>query len=68
MAARCYELTEAQWERIKVIIPRTETVKLPKDDRLMLNTKFWLARSGTGRHSGPVWPTSDRVQSILKVA
>lgn len=46
MAARRYELTDAQWERIKDLIPRAKTGRTPKDDRLMLNIMFWLARSG----------------------
>jgi len=46
MAVRRYELTDAQWEQIKDIIPRPKTGKPPKDDRMMLNAMFWLARSG----------------------
>ena len=46
MAARRYELTDAQWERIKDMIPRAMTGRPPKDDRMMLNAMFWLARSG----------------------
>ena len=46
MAARRYELSDAQWERIKDMIPRAKTGRPPKDDRLMLNAMLWLARSG----------------------
>lgn len=46
MAARRYELTDAQWDRIKDMIPRAKTGRPPKDDRMMLNAMFWLARSG----------------------
>ena len=46
MGARRYELTDAQWERIKDMIPRAKTGRPPKDDRLMLNAMLWLARSG----------------------
>lgn len=46
MAARRYELSDAQWERIKNMIPRSKTGRPPKDDRLMLNAMHWLARSG----------------------
>ena len=37
MAARRYELSDAQWEQIKDMIPRAKTGRPPKDDRLMLN-------------------------------
>lgn len=46
MAARRYELSDAQWEQIKNMIPRAKTGRPPKVDRLMLNTMLWLARSG----------------------
>jgi transposase len=46
MAARRYELTDTQWDRIKDLIPRAKTGRPPKDDRMMLNTMLWLARSG----------------------
>ena len=58
MAARRYELSDAQWERIKDMIPRAKTGRPPKDDRLMLNAMLWLARSGAAwedipEHYGP---------------
>ena len=37
MAARRYELTDAQWDRIKDMIPHAKTGRPPKDDRMMLN-------------------------------
>ena len=46
MAARRYEITDAQWEKIKNRIPHAKTGRPPKDDRLMLNAMLWLARSG----------------------
>ena len=46
MAARRYELTDTQWDRIKDLIPRVKTGRPPKDDRMMLNAMLWLARSG----------------------
>ena len=46
MAARRYELADAQWDRIKDMIPRAKTGRPPKDDRMMLNAMLWLARSG----------------------
>lgn len=46
MATRRYELTDAQWDRIKDMIPRAKTGRPPKDDRMMLNAMFWLARCG----------------------
>lgn len=46
MAARRYELSDAQWERIKDMISRVKTGRQPEDDRLMLNAMFWLAKSG----------------------
>ena len=46
MAAKRYELTDTQWDRIKDLIPRAKTGRPPKDDRMMLNAMLWLARSG----------------------
>ena len=46
MAARRYELTDTQWDRIKDLIPRAKTGRPPKDDMMMLNAMLWLARSG----------------------
>ena len=46
MAARRYELTDTQWDRIKDLIPRAKTGRPPKDDRMMLSAMLWLARSG----------------------
>lgn len=46
MAARQYELTVSQWERIKDLIPRAKTGRPLKDDRMMLNAMFWLTKSG----------------------
>lgn len=48
MANRRYELTDEQWERIKNLIPQSKIGRPPKDNRLMLNAMFWLARSGAG--------------------
>ena len=46
MAAKRYELSDTQWEQIKDLIPKAMTGRPPKDDRMMLNAMFWLARSG----------------------
>ena len=40
MATRRYELSDAQWERIRDLIPRAKTGSPPKDDRMMLNAMF----------------------------
>lgn len=48
MANKRYELTDEQWERIKNMIQHSRMGRPPKDDRLMLNAMFWLARSGAG--------------------
>ena len=45
MAAKRYELTDTQWDRINDLIPRAKTGRPPKDDRMMLNAMLWLARS-----------------------
>lgn len=45
MVMRRYELTDAQWNKIKDLISRAKTGRPPKDDRMMLNAMFWLARS-----------------------
>ena len=67
MAARRYELTDTQWDRIKDLIPRAKTGRPPKDDRMMLNAMLWLAR-GLGGYPCAVWAASDRLQPILQVA
>ncbi len=44
-----YELTKAQWERIKPLLPPETTGKRGrprKDDWMMLNGMFWIAQSG----------------------
>ena len=48
VANRRYELTDEQWERVKDMIQHSKMGRPPKDDRLMLNAMFWLARSGAG--------------------
>lgn len=45
MAAKRYELTDTQWEWIKDMIPKVKTGRTPKDDRMMINAMFRLARS-----------------------
>ena len=47
MSQKRYEITEEQWEQIKVMIPRAKTGRPPKDDRLMFNAILWIARSGS---------------------
>lgn len=49
MAAKRYELSDVQWKQIKDLIPWAKTGRPPKDDRMMLNAIFWLARSGAAR-------------------
>jgi len=49
MTKRRYELTDAQWEQIKDLLPPERTGKKGKprkDNRNMLNAMVWLARSG----------------------
>jgi Transposase and inactivated derivatives len=46
MGVRRYELTDEEWERIRVHIPTSKTGRPPKDHRLMLNAMMWLAKSG----------------------
>ena len=44
-----YELTKAQWERVKKLLPAGRTGKRGrprKDDRNMLNGMLWIVRSG----------------------
>ena len=58
MAARRYELSDTQWEQTKDLIPKAKTGQPPKDDRMMINAMFWLARSGAAwvdipEHYGP---------------
>lgn len=46
MAAKRYELSDTLWEQNKDLIPKAKTGRPPKDDRIVLNAMFWLARSG----------------------
>lgn len=49
MANKRYELTDAEWEQVKDLLPPEETGKPgrpPKPNRKMLNGMIWLARSG----------------------
>ena len=48
MENKRYELKDEQWERIKELIPRSKMGRPRKDDRLILNGMFWLARSEAG--------------------
>jgi transposase len=48
-AQRRYELTDEEWERIKVYFPEREAGQLGRprnDDRQILNGILWIARSG----------------------
>lgn len=49
MAAKRYELSDTHWEQIKDLTSKAKTGRPTKDDRMMLNAMFWLARSG------PAW-------------
>ena len=46
MAAKRYELSDEQWEMIKDMFPKAKTGRPPKNNRIILNAIFWLARSG----------------------
>ena len=46
MGQKRYEISDEQWEQIKDIIQHSKMGRPPKDDRLMLNAIFWIARSG----------------------
>lgn len=48
MSIKRYELTEEQWLQIKELIPTAKTGLPPKEHRLMLNAKIWLAKSRAG--------------------
>ena len=50
MAARRYELTDTQWDRIKDLIPRAKTGRPPKDDRMMLNACLLYTSQLHGGH------------------
>lgn len=47
MAAKRYEMSDEQWEKIKDLFSRAKTGRPPKDNRLMFNAILWLARSGS---------------------
>ena len=44
--ARRYELTDKEWELIRLLIPISHTGRPQKDFRAHLNGILWLARSG----------------------
>ena len=46
MSPRRYEISDEQWEQIKDMFPRAKTGRPPKDNRMMFNAIFWVARSG----------------------
>ena len=46
MAAKRYELSDEQWEMIKDMFTKAKTGRPAKDNRIILNAIFWLARSG----------------------
>ena len=58
MAAKRYELTDTQWDRIKDLIPRAKT----------RNALAGQERRGLGGYPRTVWATLDRLQPILQVA
>ena len=66
MAARRYELTDAQWDRIKDMIPRAKTGRPPKDDRMMLNAMLWLAGSGAAWADNTTY-TELQLKSLKKI-
>ena len=66
MAAKRYELTDAQWGRIKDLIPRAKIDKPPKDDRMMLNAMLWLARSGAAWVDNTTY-TELQLKSLKKI-
>jgi len=69
MAAKCYELTDEQWEQVKDLISTAKTGRPPKDNRIMLNAMLWLARSGAGWEDLPeLWSLENRLQQILQMA
>jgi hypothetical protein len=47
MGQKRYEISDEQWEQIKDMIQHSKMGRSPKDDRLMLNAIFWIARSGS---------------------
>ena len=66
MAAKRHELTDAQWERIKDLIPRAKAGRPPKDDRMMLNAMLWLARSGAAWVDNTTY-TELQLKSLKKI-
>ena len=66
MAAKRYELTDTQWDRIKDLIPRAKTGRPPKDDRMMLNAMLWLARSGAAWADNMTY-TELQLKSLKKI-
>ena len=46
MEQKHYEMSDEQWEQIKDLFSKAKTGRPPKDNRLMFNAIFRLARSG----------------------
>jgi len=46
MGQKRYEISDEQWGQIRDMIQHSKMGRPPKDDRLMLNAIFWIARSG----------------------
>lgn len=53
MPSKRYEITDEQWEQIKDLFPKAKTGRPPKDNRLMFNGIFRIARSGAAWRGMP---------------
>ena len=66
MAAKRYELTDTQWDRIKDLIPRAKTGRPPKDAQR--NALAGQKRCSLGGYPCAIRVTSDCLQPVLQVA
>ena len=46
MSSFRHELTDAQWSRLEMALPRRRRGPERKDDRLVINGIFWVLRTG----------------------
>ena len=48
MVQRRFELSDAQWEQVRKLLPLREGAGRPgKDDRSFMNAVLWIARTGS---------------------
>jgi transposase len=41
-----HEMTDREWTRLKLLLPKRRTGRPPKDHRMIINALLWLAKTG----------------------